>query len=704
MQKLACSYVSLETDSFSGVVSDVKTSRRSQSLLFRLTVPSLLAVFLLWVGYTVYWSEKYETDLRNTFVENGERAAELFSGAVAAALWEYDKRSAEATLVGLTEWPDFSFGAILDQTGEFAVVQDTDHQIPKVWTQIDFADEEGPVRVDGFAFFVSPVIHPAHGEIGQLIAAFDERPLEDGVWAARRNSLVSGAIGFVLLGLFLTQIARTVTRPLSRITDAVEEVAGGDPNYRVPNVGTIDEVVRLASALNIFRENAGRLVEVRSEAEANRRVAQLAMIDDLTKLANRRAMVERFREIDEVGPRGDRVSYSIAHIDLDGFKQINDSIGHNAGDLVIMQVAERLLRHAEKCELIARIGGDEFVLIIPHSPKENTAHIITKDVVRDLKCPIALGEQEVRIGASVGVACHEWGTNMSETLINADIALYRAKAEGKGRFATFTNTLRREVVERKRAADEISLSIEDESFVPFFQGIFEAGSHRLVALETLARWDHPQKGILTPDHFLKIATDLNLMSLIDRQVFGRALKTIGALKAQGIEPPALSVNVSTARLSETDFADMLEKARVKNISVEVELLETNYLDEPSPQLLWQLDRIRELGVGVNIDDFGTGHASVAGLLQIKPDKVKIDRQFILPMLESARAQKLVETLLGICSLLDIDVVAEGVETLEHAGRLHQLGCRYLQGFALMKPVSAEELSEALRQRKRTAGP
>ena len=678
--------------------------RGTGSLLFRLTVPSLLAVFALWLGYTVFWAEKYETDLRNSFVENGERATDLFSGAVADALWEFDRRSAEATLAGLAEWPGFAFGAILDQSGEFAVYQDTERGIPALWKEHAATNTGAPVYSEDFVFFFSPVVHPVHGAIGQLVAAFDERPLQDAIWAARRSSVVSAAIGFTLLGLLLTQVARSVTRPLVRITDAVERVAAGDLDFEVPDVGTLDEVGRLANALDVFRRNAGRLVEVRSEAEATRRVARLAMIDDLTKLANRRAMIERFKEIDQADNHPGDVVYSIAHIDLDGFKQINDNIGHSAGDFVIAQVGERLTRFSGKCDLIARIGGDEFVLVIPHGVNEDTPQAIAEAILRALNRPFVLENQELRVGASVGIAQHAFGTEkMSDTLMNADVALYRAKAQGKSRVVTFSDTHRQELIARKRASNEIAVGIENGHFVPYFQGIYEAGSHRLLAVEMLARWDHPAKGILTPEHFLKVATDLNLMSQIDKHVFRTALDKFATWADAGIELPALCVNVSVTRLGEPDFTAMLAEARAAGISVEVELLESIYLDDPSPQLLWQLDQIRELGVGLNIDDFGTGHASVAGLLQVKPDKVKIDRRFVIPILQSTRARKLVETLLGLCALLEIDPLAEGVETMEHARVLNELGCRYLQGFALMRPVSAEDLRETLSRRDREIG-
>ena len=666
--------------------------RRTGSLLFRLTVPSLVAVFSLWVGYTGYWAEKYETDLRADFEQNGARATQLFSGAVADALWEFDRRSAEATLAGLSEWPDFASVVILDQTGEFAVYQHTDRAVPDLGRDVATTEGDWPVRADDFAFFSARVVHPEYGFLGRIIAAFDERPLDEAIWMARRNAMLAAVIGFALLGFLLTQVARSVIRPLVRITEAVERVAAGDLDHRVPDAGTSVEVRRLAKALEVFRRNAGRLVEIRSEAEANRRVARLAMLDDLTQLANRRAMTERFDRIDAAPDESGDLAYSIAHIDLDGFKQINDNLGHGVGDDIIRGVARRQLRYSDRCDLIARIGGDEFVLLMRHAPDARAPEDVARAIVTDLGRPFVEDDHELRIGASVGIAHHVPGHGrMSDTLVNADIALYRAKAQGKGRVVTFNETHRQEIKARKQASDDITHGIDNGLFVPHFQGIFEAGTHRLVSVEMLTRWHHPTRGLLAPAAFLELANDLNLMPIIDRQVFRQALDLFEAWAAEGIELPRLCINLSVARLVETDFVDMLARARAAGISMEVELLESIYLDEPSPQLLRHIDRIRDLGAGLNIDDFGTGHASVAGLVQIRPDKVKIDRRFVIPLLENTRSRKLVETLLGICALMDIASVAEGVETLEHAHLLHELGCHYLQGHALMRPIPARDL-------------
>lgn len=672
----------------------------TSSLRFRLTVPSLLVVFVLWVGYTAFWTNKYESDARSGFEENGRLAAHLFSGAVSDALWEFDVRSAQQTLSGLSVWPGFMAAVVMDTGHEFA-----SYDVSTASTQIELPqsrafDEQGVFRGDDRVYFRSAIIHSERGELGHLIAVFDRRPLLQTIWTVRRNAVISALIGFALLGHFLWWTARSVTRPLLRITRAVEQVAEGDLNIQVPEGKKLDEVARLGRALDVFRKNAIGLVAAKADAEASKRVAELAMVDELTGLANRRAVVARFAEIERSGDLAGQMSWSVVQIDLDGFKRINDTLGHGAGDHVLKEVAKRLSTFHDHCDLVARIGGDEFVLLIRHGATDTLPQDIAAAVVENLALPVSYRNQNLRIGASAGIANHRHSPHsLSDALVHADIALYRAKSHGKGRFVTFDKAHSLELLERSRKADEIIQGIENSHFVPFFQPIVDAETHRIVALEMLARWEHPTEGLLTPDRFLDLANDLNVMKLIDAQVFTGALDLFAGLKAEGLVLPRLSINVSNKRLLEQNFIETLATAKATGIEIDVELLETIYLDDPPEELLLQLDRVRELGIGLSIDDFGTGHASVAGLIQIDPDKVKIDRRFIDPMLDSKRSLNIVQTLLGLCALLEIEVVAEGVESMAQAELLRSLGCQYLQGYAFMRPVSAQDIRTSLTERR-----
>lgn len=663
------------------------------SLFIRLTIPCLVAVFALGAAYSYFWSTKYEAEVEANFVESRRASADLFAKAVAEALWEFDASSAERTLSGLDGILGFEYAVIHDPGGTFADFQSGD-DIPAINLEEIPANQH--LMRDGRLFFVSRIQHSEHGAIGELVVVFKLAPMNQMKWEARRDAIVAATIAFGLLGILQAVVARSVTLPLARITDVVDGVAAGDLKARLPDINRADEVGRLSRALEVFQKNASKLVEVKAEAEVNQRIAELALVDDLTGLSNRRALETRFSEIDRSIPPPYEEQYALLHIDLDGFKQINDTLGHQAGDYVIQSAAGRLAQFLVECEMVARVGGDEFVLVLDQTSSSSTVKELASDVIMALSEPISLDGQLIRVGASVGIASNSPNReNMSVTLANADIALYRAKAAGKGVAVEFDLSQRRRVAAKKKLSDEITNGIEAREFEPFFQPIVDAQTHKICSIELLARWRHPVEGVLPPERFIGVATDLNLMRHIDRQVLDAAIDIMSNLKEHGYHLPRLSLNVSLMRLIEPEFFDTLVAASQKKIFVDLELLETTYLDDISSDVLWHLDRIRKMGSQLHIDDFGTGHSSIAGLLKVGPDKLKIDKQFVMPTLDEPRKLELVKIIIGIAEILDIEVVAEGVETLEHARLMQELGAHYLQGYYFAKPIPFVELERRL---------
>lgn len=664
-----------------------------KSLLFRLTVPCLSAVLFLGVAYTGFWSGRYESEVEARFLDTSERTVALFSQAVAEPLWQFDSGATERILAGFLQSRGYEYSAVFDRGGVFAVNARDGRE--RVTPKVDFEGIERLERLIGSnsALYISPIIHPDHGQLGHLVASYSMQPMIEMKSTARRDANLAALTAFGLLGLLLALVARSVIRPIAHITEVVERVAKGDTALEVPHVRRLDEVGRLARALEIFRRNENRLIEAQAEAKSSRRIAELAVIDELTGLSNRRAVENWFADVDRIKRDRSEGGYAILHIDLDRFKRINDTFGHSAGDHVIGSVAERLKAFSDRCAIIARIGGDEFMMAVRQSASSDRARLLAEDVVAALAQPLPFGTQMLRCGASIGVAANsDEDAGMAETLVNADIALYRAKSEGKGRVVVFDKSHRQEVEIQSRFADEILQSIEDRRFVPHFQPIVRASDFRIAGLEVLARWDHPTRGILPPDAFLKCATDLNLLHLIDLQVFEQAIASIAELKQVRRGVPSLSINFSAERLLDDDIRKLLARAEQTGIEINLELLESAFFDDMSDRMIWQLDRMREKGVGVHIDDFGTGHASIAGLLRVSPDALKIDRQFVLPALDGDREQDLVKFIVGIAHLLNIDVIAEGVETREHADFLTKIGVRSLQGFYFAKPMPFEALA------------
>ncbi|KQS96282.1 EAL domain-containing protein [Rhizobium sp. Leaf386] len=425
-------------------------------------------------------------------------------------------------------------------------------------------------------------------------------------------------------------------------------------------------------------------------AEAKDRIEHNALHDPLTGLGNRRMLDMELERLARARKDGLQ-NIAILHIDLDRFKQINDTLGHAAGDAMLVHASKILRSSVRAGDMVARIGGDEFVVLVTDPPSKVFLTSLSERIIFQMRQPVDYNGFPCRFGVSIGIAvANDLAIDERQLLVNADIALYRAKESGRNRHEFFTDALQEEIVTTKRIADEILEGIEKNQFVAWYQPQFEAGTLRLVGVEALIRWNHPREGILTPDKFLHIAEELNVVAALDRVVLDRSLIDAMRWAAAGIDVPKISVNVSAKRLSDENLLASLSGLSFAPGQLSFELVESIFLDESDDIVTANIEGIKKLGIDIEIDDFGTGHTSIVSLLKIKPKRLKIDRQLVAPILKSRNEQALVRSIIEIGRSLGIETVAEGVETMDHAEMLGLLGCDMLQGYAFAKPLSYEK--------------
>lgn len=437
-------------------------------------------------------------------------------------------------------------------------------------------------------------------------------------------------------------------------------------------------------------ERARQLAETRNlELEAARsRIEYNALHDHLTGLPNRRFLDQRLDE----WIAGEVAYCAILHIDLDRFKQINDTLGHQAGDAMLLHTATVLSAIIGGHDFVARIGGDEFLILCDAHHSQADVIALTDRIIEALRQPVAYEGHMCRFGASVGIAWTVDGTaDAKQSLMNADIALYRAKGLGRNRYEFFTQQLQTQIQHAKRTADEIIKGLEDGEFIPFYQPQFDARTLDISGVETLARWMHPSHGLLAPDYFLKIAEDINALTAIDRRIAELALHDFNAWESRDLGIARISVNVSSPRLREPGLIGSLRQLNIPRGKLSFELLESIFLDDLDADTSQILKDLGALGIDIEIDDFGTGHASIVGLMKLNPSRLKIDRALVKPIIESAEQRKLVGSIIDIGHSLNIEVVAEGVETIHHAHILRDLGCDTLQGYAFARPMARADL-------------
>lgn len=429
---------------------------------------------------------------------------------------------------------------------------------------------------------------------------------------------------------------------------------------------------------------------------AKNRIEFNALHDPLTSLANRRKLDMELDELSQAGQH-QRMRFTILHLDLDRFKEINDTLGHAAGDAMLVHASKVLSRHVPRGDLVARIGGDEFVILARRAVTPAELSELCERIIVEMNKPIDFEGFSCRCGVSIGIAqASGISPDARRILVNADIALYEAKEKGRNCYEFFTPDLQANIVSKKRLADELLTGLERDEFTVWYQPQFETSSMQLCGAEALVRWNHPDKGVLASGHFLKVAEELNVMARIDQVVLERALRDQMRWTALGVTVPRISVNVSSKRLHDATLVEQLRGLSISPGTICFELVESIFLDESDDVVTENIEKIKALGIDIEIDDFGTGHTSILSLLRLKPKRLKIDRQLVMPITNSPQERALVRSIIEIARSLGVETVAEGVESLDHAGLLRQLGCDFLQGYAFAKPLPFEEFTRFTR--------
>ncbi|MBX2855793.1 MAG: EAL domain-containing protein [Rhodobacteraceae bacterium] len=438
-----------------------------------------------------------------------------------------------------------------------------------------------------------------------------------------------------------------------------------------------------------------KLNEMAQTIESERLCAERASLHDaLTGLPNRRYLNTFLSYLSEGADDSEGGEVAILHVDLDLFKQINDTLGHAAGDFVLSEVGLILQNCVDDADFVARIGGDEFVIIIPNIECRQAIEQRALTIIDQLRQPMQFEGQECRCGASVGIAYGALQQTDSQVLlVNADIALYNAKNSGRNTFSVFTNEDAIKARERKILADDIRSALDNDEFFPVFQPQVDAATLNLVGVEALMRWRHPSRGILAPAEFIGLADELGLLAEMDDRMLCSSLREMARFAAIGLPIPRVSVNMSGRQLRDPTLVSKLSGLSITPGALSVELLESVFFDETDPIVAQNIKGMRSLGIDIEIDDFGTGHSSIISLTRLQPRRLKIDQQFVRPAVSSEVDCKLISAMVDIARVLKVGVVAEGVETAEHVTLMRSLGCETLQGYAISRPIPATDLLE-----------
>ncbi|MEA1831816.1 EAL domain-containing protein [Methylobacterium durans] len=441
------------------------------------------------------------------------------------------------------------------------------------------------------------------------------------------------------------------------------------------------------------------LVDITSRKAVEETIREAAHHDVLTGLPNRAlfqaTLDDALRRAEDDGSR-----VGLILLDLDAFKEVNDTLGHDAGDLLLKEVGRRLSHIVGPRDLVARLGGDEFVVIACGEDDlcapSRRVHEVAQAIIDGLTLPIAIGGRSVSPRASLGVALFpEHARTSADLLTDADLALYAAKAAGRNRMTVFAPALRASIEERVTVAREIRAALDEGWIVPFYQPKMSLRTGAVVGFEALARWRHPTRGFLSPAAFASVFDDAEIGAALGFSIAEQVARDIRHWISRGFDPGRIFVNLSTAQFAEEDLAGrllaILSEAGVEVARFGVEVTETVLIGGQGERVAQTLERLHAAGVRVALDDFGTGYASLTHLKRFPVDEIKIDRSFVNDLTHDANDAAIVTAVLQLGRSLGLDVTAEGIETPEQAAFLQAGGCTFAQGYLYGKPVAGSRV-------------
>lgn len=508
-------------------------------------------------------------------------------------------------------------------------------------------------------------------------------------------------------------------KPANQLQDVVAsrvmEFAAHHPERSQQNAVTPSNEITTDCQFDVPRED-GTVIEVRShplpdggfvhsytdvteQRLADARVRYLAHHDALTGLANRVQLRQWMSEFFRPGADPQPIT-ALLMIDLDGFKGVNDTLGHDLGDELLISIARRLQALTRETDFVARLGGDEFIILQSNVGAPQDAAILAQRVLLRLSEPVLIGSQQVRVGASIGVAFYPQDGQDGDTLLkHSDIALYSAKAAGRGTFRFFDAEMTRAVNEHRLLESGLRWALDNQTLKVHFQPKFACDTLRIVGFEALVRWQHPTRGSISPETFIRIAEECGLIKRLGLWVIEQACSVAAGWQSR----LPVAVNVSLLQFHDgdlqNDIAKILARTGLAAELFEIEVTESVMADD-NPAVMNTLHALKAMGIRIALDDFGTGYSSLSYLRRFSFDKIKIDKTFVQGQAFDQGVRVILEAILGMCHKLGLATVGEGVETRQQLTMLRQCGCTEVQGYLLGRPIPANAVEKFVQHNMR----
>ncbi|WP_343547361.1 EAL domain-containing protein [Ralstonia sp.] len=597
-------------------------------------------------------------------------------GASMFALWLVSRRE--------LPWPRLVGGALLMGAGVAGM-----HYTGMAALRMNPGIQYDPAR-----FALSIVIAVLASGVALWIA-FRLRRQSRRVRALRAGSAV--VMGVAIVGMHYTGMAAAAF-PFGSVCGAAHTGASAEWLALVIIIVTL-AVLAIALIISVLdlRMEARTALLANSLAAANKELAYLALHDNLTKLSNRVLLEDRLAQAIRTADREKR-RFALMFMDLDGFKAVNDVYGHHVGDLLLIDVAQRIGARVRQQDTVARVGGDEFV-VLAYVDDPQDAGTLADALLEVVREPFMAGGHELRVSTSIGIAVYPGdGGNQHDLLTNADAAMYHAKGLGRNAYSFFEPSMNANVHQQLQLVQDLRRAVERHELVLHYQPKFNAPNGPIMGVEALVRWQHPQRGLVPADEFIPLAEKTGLIVPLGAWVLDEACRQMAQWHREGHAGWTVAVNLSALQFSHAALIDTVRDTLARHAldprSLTLEITESTAMRDvdASLQILQQLDA---MGVRISIDDFGTGYSSLLYLKRLPASELKIDRGFVRDLAHDTEDAAIVSAIVALGQTLNLRIVAEGVETAEQQAFLTRLGCHSLQGYLLGRPMTAESLSAAM---------
>jgi diguanylate cyclase len=648
---------------------------------FTITVSIILVATI--AANTLYFLGTSSRFHEQQLLERGRALGRLISLISPDAILGFDFLLLNDYTREVSSQQDIVYGVIVNPQGVpiSSYVNDAD---PLVKKQVNAADTKDIPKLlqklDGQADLIQlqfPITHN-NALLGRFLVGISRQSLQSEFRRQVTIQLLVLTAIVVFLSIAIHQVFRiNVLTPIQKLIAASRDLGRGQ--YTLVETKSDDEMGILARAFNAMAEAVQR-----EQAKLHRQ----AHFDALTGLPNRMMAFDRIKQEISRAKRSNQ-RFAVFFIDLDNFKNVNDSLGHAVGDELLVAIGARVQACIRDSDIVARLGGDEFVVLAPDISSEESAEELAERLINAVSQPQILAGRRVVAHCSIGIAIYpDNGNSMEELMANADNAMYQAKSTRDGSAIFFTAEMNIRLRERMQMEQDLNLAIELGQLSLHYQPLFETADKRHCGAEVLLRWQHPERGAISPAHFIPLAEATGQIVAIGDWVLEQACRSWSEWHNAGIDPGFLAVNVSRVqfrrRLS-VRIAELMLKYRIPSHALDLEITESVLLDDHS-QVAEELASLRAAGLTLSLDDFGTGYSSLSYLKRFRFDVLKIDRSFVTGLPDNSDDVLLVKAILAMAKGFDLRVVAEGVENHEQLNFLAEQGCDLAQGFLLARPM------------------